>query len=450
MAFLLQGGGAALYAQENVYTLKECMEYAVSNSTAMRIQQADTKDAQVARRSAILQVFTPSVSAGTYAYYNFGRSVDPETNTYKSTTSFQNGYSASGSITLFNGFEAVNNLRISKTAAAMGLSREEQTRDEICLATMEAYFNVVYHHKMCKAVEQEVEAAQKGVRLARREEELGRKGYADVVQMEADLAAKEYKLISTRNLLDDAVLTLKDIMFWPLGESLQIDFSIADEELMHSGEAVLDMDSEEKLKDDLVENAVNTLPAAALAKGEMLNAKRALSTAKLQLLPSLSLNGGWSTSYFTYPDEKGYKAVPFRDQFSNNMGEYIQLSMSIPIYGRLNRQANISRKKNAYDRAAAQYEQKMREIEAEVTRALQEKSGAVAAFIQANRQAQVQDEAYKYNTRKFEQGLISPIEYQTASAAWLSAKAEQINALLRYYLKKSVVDYYSGIPYLEQ
>ena len=73
-------------------SLKECMEYAVSNSTKMRIQQADTRDAQVERRSAILEAFTPSVSAGSYAYYNFGRSVDPETNTYKSTTSFQNGY----------------------------------------------------------------------------------------------------------------------------------------------------------------------------------------------------------------------------------------------------------------------------------------------------------------------------------------------------------------------
>ena len=129
---------------QQAMTLKECMEYAVSNSTKMRIQQADTRDAQVERRSAILEAFTPSVSAGSYAYYNFGRSVDPETNTYKSTTSFQNGYQASGSLALFNGFAAVNNLKITKTAAAMGVSREEQTRDEVCLATMEAYYNVVY------------------------------------------------------------------------------------------------------------------------------------------------------------------------------------------------------------------------------------------------------------------------------------------------------------------
>ena len=446
---LFLGTAGSLEAQE-VMSLKDCMEYAVSNSTKMRIQQADIRDAQVERRSAILEAFTPSVSAGSYAYYNFGRSVDPETNTYKSTTSFQNGYQASGSIALFNGFQAVNNIKISKTAEAMGLSREELTRDEVCLATMEAYYNVVYYNQMIKAIVDEVEAARKAVELARRQEKLGQKGYADLVQIEADQAAKEYKLVNTQNLYNDALLSLKDVMFWPLDEELEIDFSIADDDAMSNGEKLLSGRLVSDSKDELVVNALNSLPAAYIARGEMLNAKRALNTAKWQLLPSLNLNGGWSTSYFTYPREKGYMATPFRNQFTNNMGEYIQLSMSIPIYGRLYKQATIAKKKNAYVRATAQYEQKMREIEAEVVRALQDKEGAGAAFLQANKQAQVQKEAYKYNRKKFEQGMISPIEYQTASGNWLAARAEQLNALLKYYLKASIVEYYSGVPYLEQ
>ena len=382
IAAVLVGVVTSVKAQ-NIMTLKDCMEYAVSNSTKMRIQQADLRDAQVERRSAILEAFTPSVSAGTYAYSNFGRSVDPETNTYRSTTSFQNGYQASGSIALFNGFQAVNNVKISKTAEAMGLSRQEQTRDEICLATMEAYYNVVYYSQMVNAIEEEVAAATKAVQLARKQEQLGQKGYADVVQIEADLAAKEYKLVNTRNMYNDAFLTLKDIMFWPLDQMLAIDYSMADEKALSNGELLVVQGALSENKEELVANALETLPAAYIAKGEMMNAKRALSTAKWQLLPSLNLSGGWSTSYFTYPDEKGYVATPFRDQFTNNMGEYIQLSMSIPIYGRLYRQATISKKKNAYIRATAQYDQKVREIESEVARALQDKEGAKSAFIQA-------------------------------------------------------------------
>ena len=72
-------------------TLHDCMEYAIEYSTKNEIQRLDNADARTERRDAILKTFTPSVSAGTYAYSNFGRAVDPETNTYTKTPSFNHG-----------------------------------------------------------------------------------------------------------------------------------------------------------------------------------------------------------------------------------------------------------------------------------------------------------------------------------------------------------------------
>ena len=157
-------------------TLRECMEYAVQNSTKKKIQEADFSDAQINRRDAILKAFTPTVSAGTYAYSNFGRTVDPETNTYISTTSFNNGYSVSGSLTLFDGFAALNNIKISKTAVKMGVSEEQKVRDEICLAVMEAYYNVVFHSEMNAVLDKQVQTAEENLKLVRRQHELGQKG----------------------------------------------------------------------------------------------------------------------------------------------------------------------------------------------------------------------------------------------------------------------------------
>ena len=64
---------------QTTMSLHDCMAYAVSNSTKMRIQQAVAGDAQIARRDAALKLFTPQINASTYAYYNFGRSIDPQT-----------------------------------------------------------------------------------------------------------------------------------------------------------------------------------------------------------------------------------------------------------------------------------------------------------------------------------------------------------------------------------
>ena len=120
-------------------TIRDCIQYALDNSLKLKSQKTLTEDEKDNRIQAILQAFTPGISAGTHAYSNFGRSVDPETNTYVSTASFNNGYAISGEMTLFNGFEAVNNIRIARTSVKMGKEREQQLADEICLATIEAY-----------------------------------------------------------------------------------------------------------------------------------------------------------------------------------------------------------------------------------------------------------------------------------------------------------------------
>ena len=442
LMMLVLGALNPVKAQDTVtMDLKACMRYAVEHSTKVRIQAANNRDAQIDRRDAILSAFTPSVSGNTYAYYNFGRSIDPETNTYTVVTSFHNGYSLSAGITLFNGFQAVNNLKITKTAQQMGLTKEQQIEDQLCLATMEAYCNVLYFTELEKALKGQVTTAEKALQLATRQEQLGQKSHADVVQMQSDLVERQYLLTTCRNNLNSAIITIKDVMFWPIEEPLKIDESIAQQALLATDP--VDAPS-------VVSQAKQTMPSVLLAEGTMKNARVALKTARWQLLPSLSLYGGWSSSYFTYPGKEGYVPTPYFDQIRDNRGEYIQLSLNIPIYDHLSKHSNIAKKKNAYDRAQADYEQSLRDVEAEVLRAIADRDGAADALQQAETRAVLQQEAFALNNKRFEQGLISSIEYQTASNNYLNALAEQMNARLQYYIKNSVVSYYKGIPYLDQ
>ena len=433
---------AGLVAQDTVtMDLKECMRYAVAHSSKMRIQQADNRDAQIDRRDAILAAFTPQVSGNTYAYANFGRSIDPETNTYFRTTSFHNGYGLSAGLTLFNGFEAVNNLKITKTAQLMGLTKQQQLEDQICLATMEAYCNVLYYNEMQNALQAQIATAEKAVLLATRQEELGQKSHADVVQVQSDLAERQYQLTNCRNSLNDALITLKDVMFWPIEAPLKIDtITVSAVSPLNEAGSVQTLLSEAKLR----------MPEVALAEGAMNNARLALKTARWQLLPTLSLYGGWSSSFFTYPTMEGYVPMPYFEQIKNNGGEYVQLSLSIPLFDRLSSHSNIARKKNAYDRARADYEQALQTVEAEVLRAVADRDGAEKALSQAELRATLQQEAYALNAKSFENGLISSIEYQTASNNYLNALAEKLNARLQYLIKNSVVRYYQGTSYLEQ
>ena len=170
--------------------------------------------------------------------------------------------------------------------------------------------------------------------------------------MEAELADKQYQSLQAKGKADDALLTLKSVMMWPLDTPLVLD----------SQEPSRLADNASKNQEDMahiVDYALAHNPQAIIAEGNVSNARRQLSTARWQLAPSLSLSGGWSTTYFTYPGRAGYTPVPFREQLKNNRGEYIQLSINIPIYNRLQAQSSVIRRKNAYDRAVAERDQKM-------------------------------------------------------------------------------------------
>ena len=428
----------AAMAQEqapSAMTLHDCMEYAVSNSTKMRIQQAAIGDAQIDRRDAALKLFTPQISAQTYAYYNFGRSIDPQTNTYFNTTSFHNNYGVSAGYDLFDGFKAVNNYKISKTGMLIADSQEKQVEADICLAVMEAYYNVVYYKRLCDVYEEQVAVAGQALAKAKRQEELGQKGHADVIQMEADLADRQYDLTNTYNMYESQRMTLADLMFWPVDEELNIDTSMP----MWQIEPVA--------TESVVDFALEHNPGIQIASWQELNAKRELNTAKWSLLPTVGLYAGWSTSYYTY---QGSTTNPFWNQFKNNGGEYVELSLSIPIWNRLSKHSTIFRKQHALDKATAELDQKRRDVESEVRRAIQDRDGAAAAYQQAQRKAEVQAEAYTLNLKKLEQGLISPLEFQTANNNYLKAQADEMNSLFKYLIKQAVVRYYNGVEYVNQ
>lgn len=420
-----------------VMTLRDCMEYAISNSTKIRIQQAAIGDAQIDRRDAALALFTPQISAQTYAYYNFGRSIDPQTNTYFNTTSFHNNYGVSAGYDLFDGFKAVNNYKISKTGMLISDSQEKQVEADICLAVMEAYYNVVYYKRLCDVYEEQVSVAEQALAKARRQEELGQKGHADVIQMEADLADRQYDLTNTYNMYQDQKMTLADLMFWPVDEDLNIDTSMPVWQI------------EPVATESVVDFALEHNPGIQIASWQELNAKRELNTAKWSLFPTLGLYAGWSTSYYTY-HYQGSTTNPFWNQFKNNGGEYVELSLSIPIWNRLSKHSAISRKQHALDKATAELDQKRRDVESEVRRAIQYRDGAATAYQQAQRKAEVQAEAYTLNLKKLEQGLISPLEFQTANNNYLKAQADEMNSLFKYLIKQAVVRYYNGVEYVNQ
>ena len=427
-------GSNALHGQS--MSLTDCMDYAVSHATEMRLSAADRSDERAEKVQALLGAFTPSVSAQSYAYNQYGRNLDPETNTYTDFTTFHNGYSLSAGITLFDGFQAINRLRIAKVQQQMGLSQEQQTADKVRLATMEAYYQVVYYDRLVDVLRLQAATADSALLKARREEELGRKGHADVVQMESEQAQRQFQLTQAEGQLGQAMLTLKETMCWPADRNLTVDCSLVLNEN--------DNDNENNNGNDNGNNNGNAFvfPSVQIAEAHLRQAQLQVQQARGAWSPSLSLNAGWSTTYYTYPDMAGYQPLPFREQWKNNGGEYVQLTLSIPIYSKGQRSLALTKSKNELARARARLEQAQQERDNALCRARDEVATAQAAARQAERMAEVKRQAFLLAQRQYALGLITAIEYQTASQSFLTAEADNINTLLQLQLKQHQLNYY--------
>ena len=209
LALLLTAGGVG--AQEMALTADDCMRYAVEHNHDIRISQL-TQDTRRAERTGAIGAFLPSVNGSIGAQYNFGRAIDPETNTYTNVSTFYNGYSVQATLPVFDGFQRINQLRAAKASLLMGSSQLRAQQDELALQVFEAYCNVLYYQGTVKMAEEKREQSRLTLRQTQVMAEVGQKSEADVAQMEAQLAGDDYEITRQQNELSTAMLTLKQLM----------------------------------------------------------------------------------------------------------------------------------------------------------------------------------------------------------------------------------------------
>ena len=227
IASLAASGGGAVAQQ--VWSVDSCMEYAVEHNRTVRQRMYEADNYKIDRLTAIGN-FLPGINASSSLQYNWGRSIDPETNTYNSISTFNNSYSLEMSLTVFSGGSIVNNLRQSKAAQLMGKAALQVARDNTALETFQAYIDALYYYGSVRLAREKVAESGELLRLTQRQEELGLKGLADVAQIEAQHASDDYTLTNQTNLYESAMLTLKQKMNYPMDKPLQLDTTLLDKQ----------------------------------------------------------------------------------------------------------------------------------------------------------------------------------------------------------------------------
>lgn len=429
----------AVTAQQRVWTLDDCMRYAVENSPSVKKQQYTLKSYQ-ADRDAATASFFPTANASVGAQYNYGRSIDPETNTYNNTTVFYNSYNFNTEIPVFTGGQLINQWLMSHSNVQMGRNGVQKEKDDLSLKTMQAYMDVLYYEETRKMAAQKLAESRQTLYKTKRQEELGVKSQADVAQFEAQVAADDYSLIQQENLWKTSTLVLKQCMNFPSVDTLNVDTTLQDN-LVYLKEVAN--------SSNIYEFAIDNNPTALQAAYKLKESKYQYRVAKGQLLPTLYFGAGYNTNFID--NLKSENPTPaFSTQFKNNRGEYIAFSLRIPLFNGLSKTVNLRKSRNNLRIAQETQVEVLRQLQNAVEQSVLDREGYAKESFQMEKKVESDSIAYMVTLRKYEEGLMSSIDVQTTANTLLNSRASLLQKKLMYLMKCRLVDYYKGEPLIRE
>lgn len=416
--------------QAKTWGLDSCMAYAVEHATDVKREVINARQRKQDYQKAVTD-FLPSVAGGVQGQYAWGRNIDPETNTYNNVTTFNNYYQLYASLNVFDGFATINAFKQAKLARAYSTTAMQKVRDDKTIDVMQKFVDAAYAEASIQIASDKLAESKRLLGKMQRLYELGEKGRPDVVQMESQVAEDEYNLTHQKHVAQQCLLTLKSAMNFPVEEELR---------LVTNGKQV--NESFPINHETVYQNFLNASPDVKSAEYEVEKARYDYKIAKGRLLPSLSLSGGISTNFYRNLSQGG-QYESFASQFRNNRGEYLALTLSIPIYNNV-AWHNVKKARNDWQLALVNLEETKRKLHDNIAQAMMDAEGYAKELEQMDKKVASDSLAYYMSSRKFEEGMLSTFDLHTAAQTLLESRIKQLQMQMLLVIKQRLVGYYQG------
>ena len=442
-------------ASAQSWSLDDCMKYAVEHATEVKREVVNARQRKQDYQHAVAG-FLPTVSGGVQGQYAWGRNIDPETNTYNNVTTFNNYYQLYAELNVFDGFATINALKQAKLSRDYSATAMQKIQDDRAIDVMQKYVDAAYAEASIQIASEKLNESKRMLAKMKRLYELGEKGRPDVVQMESQVAEDEYNLTHQENVAKQSLLALKSAMNFPVDEELKIQLN-KEQKIQIEGEQKIQIVEERNLKlktenEEVSESGVNyetvyqgflnISPDLKSAEYEVERARYDYKIAKGRLLPSLSLGGGISTNYYKNLSQKG-QYDGFASQFHNNQGEYLALTLSIPIYNS-DRWHNMKKARNDWQLAQVNLEETRRKLHDQIAQAVMDAEGYAKELHQMQKKVASDSLAYHMSSRKFEEGMLSTFDLHTAAQTLLESRVKELQMQMLLIIKQRLVGYYQG------
>ena len=320
-----------LNAQEEKWTLGDCIGYALENNIGLQRQELLTEAAGVDLVKARMDLL-PDLNLGSDARVGFGRSIDPVTNLITFKQNISNSYSLNSSIELFNGFATLNTIAANKFMLKAGIESEKIARNSLIIEIMGQYYQVVYARGLEAAARMQLELSERQLFRITRMVETGKESVARKYEMESQASGDRLTYTIAQNNASQAVTQLKQMLQLSSGDSFDIQLPDIDNMLVTD---------KTYFADSIYARASQLLPRLRAIEYELHASEKQVAAAKGLLAPGLSVGGSIYTGFYKVLGEDTAEQASFSSQLKNNNSQAVFLSLNIPIFNKYSASRNI-------------------------------------------------------------------------------------------------------------
>jgi outer membrane protein len=430
--FLILASGFMVNAQNKIWTLEECINYALSKNIQVQKtiltnsrNQLNADQAQANR--------LPSLNASASENFNWSKAFDYNTGLYgNSKGANSTNFSMNSNVSLFNGSKLSNKIKQAEIDLESGRYNSEAVKESIGLSIMNAYLQLLYDYENVSNAEKQIVSTTEQLNLAKERMDLGVISMSDYLQIKSQLATEKSTLASAKSQLAMGKVNLMQLMELPVDGTFEISSPNLESLLV---------DSAQPNAQEIYNQALGIKPQIKNAELNKESAKLGVEIAKADGLPSLSMNAGLSTSYSSLS-----KDVAFSTQVKEKMSPAVGFSLSIPIFQKRQIRTNIASADLSVSDAELTEINTRNELRKSIEQACADVTSAQSQYAASMEQNQSAKESFDVATEKYVQSLINSVDYLIQKTNLITSESKLLQSKFNLIFSYKVVDFYKGIP----
>jgi outer membrane protein len=444
-------------------SLKQCIDTALKNNIQVQQSGLLRQSAEVNKQQARTNLL-PNVNGNWNYGFNFGRNVDPITNTFTNNQLSSSNVSASAGVVLFNGMRLQNLIQQSNYSYKAAEMDYKQAQDNLVLNVILAYMQVIAGEDVLAVSKAQLLVTKTQIERMEVLVKEGSAGNFQLTDMKGQMANEEINIINLENSLQQAKLSLCQLMNvnYDAALSLQRNAIVLTDAVYSQSSA------------DVVAAAFQYMALVKANEYRVKSAEKNLLVAKGSLYPTLSLSGATGSSYSSlfnrliptgltevntgayikngtnrtpvFSEQQNFNTakVPYLTQMENNLGFFTGLNLQIPLFNGLQTRNRIKLAKISYKNTQLDAENTSYQLKQNIEQAWLNMNTSFHRYKVLTEQLSNFEESFRAATVRFESGVINAAEFLIAKNNADRSKINLVQAKYEYTFRTKLLDFYQG------